>query len=393
MNHHHADERSYLAEQVSTLIICAMLGGVSIMLYAQNQLRFILAPKFFLPVLLGGIAILVLVAVRTIALLGGRGRVSQTGPHDHDHDCCCDHDHDHGHHHEEMATVALELAPEHSHAHENHDHHHDHGHDHGWQPWRYIALLLPIVLYGLNLPNAGFTASGRIGGDFDPLQAEGKYVAHTGLQIGKKKGSDMIEVLSVVRDSPAEKAEIAAGDLIEQMTPVSGDGESVSLKGLSVDEAAKKLRGEAGSKVRLRIRSEATSEPREVELTRASDVIDVTFGEMATFAYSPERRQAFQGRTARMVGQFAGSDPNNFDLVRVKITCCAADAIPLGVKVMRDPSLKHDLEKLPANAWVKVTGRLQFGKRKDRDEYVTLLMVSSPKDVQQVAAPADPYIQ
>jgi hypothetical protein len=390
MNHHHAHDHSYLAEQVSTLIICALLGGVSVMLYLQNQLRFILAPKFFLPVLLGGIAILVLVCVRTVALLAGRAQGREMGAHDHDHDCDCGHDHDHGHHHD-IATVALELAPEQSEVYQGSHQHHDHGHSHGWQPWRYIALLLPIVLYGLNLPNAGFTASGRIGGDFDPLQAEGKYVAHTGLQIGKKKGSDLIEVLSVVRDSPAEKAKIVPGDLIEQLTPESSKGESISFKGLSVDEAAKKLRGEAGTRIRLRIRSEA--EPREVELTRASDVINVTFGEMATFAYSPERRRAYQGRTARMLGQFAGSDPNNFDLVRVKITCCAADAIPLGVKVMRDPSLKQDLEKLPSNTWVEVTGRLQFGKRKDREEYVTILLVSSPKDVQTKEAPADPYIQ
>jgi len=390
MNHDHAENRSYLTEQVSTLIICALLGGVSVMLYVQNQLRFILAPKFFLPVLLGGIAILILVVVRTIALFAGRGQGMEIGAHNHDHDCDCGHGHGH---HDEMGTLALDLAPENGDTHEGHHHHHDHGHTHGWQPWRYIALLLPIALYGLNLPNAGFTASGRIGGDFDQLQAEGKYVAHTGLQIGKKKGSDLIEVLSVVRDSPAERANIAPGDVIEQITQESPNGESISLKGLSVDEAAKKLRGQVDTKVRLRIRSEAVPEPREVELTRASDVINVSFGEMATFAYSPERRRAYQGRTARMVGQFAGSDPNNFDLVRVKITCCAADAIPLGVKVMRDPSLKQDLEQMPANTWVQVTGRMQFGKRKDREEYVTLLLVSSPKDVQPVAAPADPYIQ
>jgi hypothetical protein len=50
------------------------------------------------------------------------------------------HDHDHGHSHD------------HEHAHEHDDH------DHGWAPWRYIVLLLPVVLYFLNLPNKTFSA-------------------------------------------------------------------------------------------------------------------------------------------------------------------------------------------------------------------------------------------
>src|SRR5207249_7750262 len=77
--------------------------------------------------------------------------------HDHDH-----HDHDHGHHHDH----------DHEHHHHDHDHDHghahahaheqtpghDHGHDHGWAPWRYTVLMLPVVLFLLNLPNEIFSA-------------------------------------------------------------------------------------------------------------------------------------------------------------------------------------------------------------------------------------------
>jgi hypothetical protein len=41
----------------------------------------------------------------------------------------------------------------HSHS---HGHGHGHDHDHGWAPWRYIVLLLPVLLFILNLPNDGF---------------------------------------------------------------------------------------------------------------------------------------------------------------------------------------------------------------------------------------------
>src|SRR5262249_54261500 len=55
------------------------------------------------------------------------------------------HDHDHGHGHG------------HSHAHgHSHSHAHGDGHDHGWAPWRYVVLLLPVVLYFLVLYNPAY---------------------------------------------------------------------------------------------------------------------------------------------------------------------------------------------------------------------------------------------
>jgi len=394
MAHSHAGDRtSYLTEQICTLLICALLGGVSVMLYSQNLLRFILAPKFFLPVLWGGIAILVLVALRAITLVSSGAAGLDSEEHHHDHACDCEHDHDHAHDPDELRTAGNVHEP--FPTHEEHHPDHDHGHSHGWNPLRYVVLLLPIVLYFLNLPNAGFTASGRIGAsDFEQVQGGAKYVENTGLQISKKGDAGGIEVVNVVHDSPAEKAGIAVGDLITQVTPVEPNAKMTNLKGLSVDEARKLLRGAPGTQIKLGIQAGAAGQSRDVELTRAADILNVPFTEITKMSYTPEGRKYYDGRIARMIGQYApGNDQNTFNLARVKITCCAADAIPLNVIVMRDPSLQENLEKLSANVWVEVTGRLQFRKRKDRDEYVTLLLVSSPKDVQEVPPPPDPYIQ
>jgi len=71
----------------------------------------------------------------------------------------------------------------------------------------------------------------------------------------------------------------------------------------------------------------------------------------------------------------------------------AADARPLNVMIMLDPQSPENLSHVKALEWVKVTGRLTFRKRKDRDEYVTVLMVASPSDVKSTEPDPRPYIQ
>jgi hypothetical protein len=143
-DHSHGDRNAYYLNQLFTIAVCGALGGVAVMLWWSGTIRFMLHPKFFLWVFLGGITLLVLVVLRAAAVW--RSVDEQIVPehtHEHDH---CGHEHDHCHHHHD-----------HEHDHE-HEHGHDHAHEHGWAPWRYVVLLLPVVLYFLNLPNQGFSA-------------------------------------------------------------------------------------------------------------------------------------------------------------------------------------------------------------------------------------------
>src|SRR5262249_18283679 len=67
--------------------------------------------------------------------------------------------HEHKHEHAHAAA-----GHDHGHAHDHdHDHGHDHDHSHGWAPWRFVVLLLPVVLYFLNLPNEGFSSGNEHG--------------------------------------------------------------------------------------------------------------------------------------------------------------------------------------------------------------------------------------
>ena len=405
MGHTHSEDRStYYMEQLCTIGICGLLGGVTVMLYYQNILRFILAEYLHIYILCSGVVLLVLVALRALGLWHSVGALAVKHNHAHEHEHCHEHDHGHEHGHEHAHSGGEEHTHEHLHGCEaeddlEHVHEHDCGHEHSWNPGRYIVLLLPIVLYFLHLPNAGFSGSGSINvGDFDPSSA-GKYVENAGLQITKASGSDLIQVLSVVSDGPAAKAGIKAGDLVTQITREKDESgkpldkpEITSLQDVSVDAAVTKLKGKPGSTIKLAVERPGESKLEEIELTRAADVIRLEFDTLQSAAYTPSSRHFYEGKVVQLVGQYKPSHNDRmFTLVRFKITCCAADARDLNVLIMLGSpgSLSH----VKPLEWVKVTGRITFKKRTDRDEYATILVVASPNDVQSTDPDPRYYLQ
>jgi uncharacterized membrane protein YraQ (UPF0718 family) len=196
--HSHAEDRNtYYLDQLFMIGISGALAGVTITLYYSGLLGRMLHPKFHIWVLAGGLSLLALVVLRAVAVWRsvdqemGHGHSHDHGhPHSHDHDHdhgdggCCGHDHDHGHDHGH--------DHDHDHDHDHHTHHHHEGggtavrpaaaevqpgptslalavepasapaahvhagHEHGWAPWRYVVLMLPVVLYFLILSNPSF---------------------------------------------------------------------------------------------------------------------------------------------------------------------------------------------------------------------------------------------
>jgi hypothetical protein len=314
--HHHEDDGSYYMEQVCTIAISGLLGLVAILLYTSGKLNLLLNAKLHWTVLAGGIALVILTAVRALAVWLPALR-RQAAPHDHehahDHDHAhCDHDHAHDHHHDhahcdhdhdhDHAHAVTAGAAGHTHAAgvpHSHDEgpagpdpNHDHGHEHGWAPWRYAVLMLPVVLFFLNLPNEGFRT-------LDAADVGG---------LDQKK-------------------------------------EQVADKGFDPELGFRELEGAA---------------------------------------YSEDRRSLYEGKTVRLKGQFAPSGNDRmFSLVRFKINCCAADAIPLSAVIMIDPDSKETVNPAQyAGRWVEVTGQVQFRSREKngREEWVTVIMVRPDKD-------------
>ncbi len=131
-----------------------------------------------------------------------------------------------------------------------------------WQKWRhkydnYIKtdedayLAIDTMLASLNDPYTKFLDPKEFAEETSSIKGSLKGI---GIQISLKDGK--LVVISPIEDSPAEKAGVMADDEIIEI-----DG--VSTKGISIDAAADKIRGEEGTVVNLLIK-------RKTELKRFS---------------------------------------------------------------------------------------------------------------------------
>jgi hypothetical protein len=294
---HDESDSNYFMEQVCTIAICGLFGVVGILLYYNKpMIGMMLNPNFHWTLLAGGIVLVALAAVRALAVWVAVGRqpahVHVHHDHDHDHGTC-DHDHHHEHGHDHCHEHGHDHHHhEHDHAHAAaHDHgtgHDDHGHDHGFGPWRYVVLLLPLVLFFLGMPNEGFAVSG--GPDLTGFEA--------------------------------------------------GGGKAVADKGFAPELGFKELEGAA---------------------------------------YTPERREAYEGKMVKLKGQLAPSgNPKMFSLVRYQMRCCAADAVRLNAVIIIDPSSPEKIEESRySGQWVEVTGQVQFREyeHNGQKEWKTIIFV------------------
>ena len=422
-DHSHGDHR---IEQICTLVISGLLGLVCILLWEKKGLDLILAKQFHLPVLLGGIGLLALVAVSALMSLvtskshahGGEGAGCdghghcdhdhveaghEHHHHDHDHAHDHEHTHEHGHEHEHVHGAACDH--EHSHGHEHAtvaaD---DHGHDHGWNPWRYIVLLLPVVLYFLNLPNGGFSAGymmrGMHTGELDSAVVSGRTVENTGMRLDKPSGQDYPLIVALTEGSPAAKAGLHVKDALLSCTKSNdADGkafpkpETVDFKGMPLDEIVAKLAGKPQTSFQVAV-DRGSSEKQTVEVTRTADVIDLGFLELNDAALSPERRAFYAGKIGRLTGQYLpGQNDRMFSLARIRIRCCAADTTTLNIIIILDSKVPAGtLSAIKPQEWIQVTGEIQFRSRKDRDEYATVMVVGKAGDIKPTEADPDLYI-
>lgn len=176
-DHSHGEGEYYL-NQLLTVFICGAFGVVAILLFQtlnvvdkdgepKGMITKLLAEQFRLPVLIGGIALLAIVALRGVLLWQAAGDAKNSHSHSHDH-----HHHHHGHNHKPGEKCD---HPDHKHEHcddPNHQHtescgHHHGGHDHsdhsaadhehGNVYWRVVLLGFPIFLFTMGVPSKGFS--------------------------------------------------------------------------------------------------------------------------------------------------------------------------------------------------------------------------------------------
>ena len=80
-----------------------------------------------------------------------------------------------------------------------------------------------------------------------------------GIEITMEDG--FVKIISPIDDTPAQRAGLKAGDLVIEV-------QDVSLKDKSINDAVKLMRGEPGTRVKVKILREKENEPLDFELTR-----------------------------------------------------------------------------------------------------------------------------
>jgi carboxyl-terminal processing protease len=124
-----------------------------------------------------------------------------------------------------------------------------------------------------------------------------------GAQVGVR--DEKITVIAPLVDSPADKAGVRAGDIVLEI-----DGEPT--KSMNLAEAVLKIRGRAGTTVRLLILHEGETEPEEIEIVRSRIELTSVRFEMKEEQYAYIWITYFSQRTAEELADVLESvDVNN----------------------------------------------------------------------------------
>lgn len=93
--------------------------------------------------------------------------------------------------------------------------------------------------------------------------------------------------------------------------------------------------------------------------TRGEDgAIQLETMDLLFAATEPSMQEEFGGQRVAIIGQYIpprGETSTGFDLVRMFVVCCAADARPLGIKVVAP-----EIVQIPRMGWVRIIGVATF---------------------------------
>jgi carboxyl-terminal processing protease len=143
--------------------------------------------------------------------------------------------------------------------------------------------------------------------DFEEMQetVEGKFVG-IGVEVAMEDG--YVKIVSPIEDTPAYRAGIRSGDLITRI-------DNVPVKGLSLDEAIKRMRGESHSKVLLTIARRGADAPWVVPVERQEIHMQSVKAKIVEPGYGWVRINQFQEETVdELADKIKGLYAQNPDL-------------------------------------------------------------------------------
>ncbi len=115
----------------------------------------------------------------------------------------------------------------------------------------------------------------------------GKFVG-VGIEIGMEDG--LVKIVSPIEGSPAFRAGLKSGDLITRI-------DDTAVKGLTLDQAVKRMRGEPATKVQLTIFRKLENRSFPVTITREEIKVVSVRGKVVEPGYAWVRLSQFQDRT------------------------------------------------------------------------------------------------
>jgi len=132
---------------------------------------------------------------------------------------------------------------------------------------------------------------------------QGKFVG-LGIEVGMEDG--YVKVISPIEDSPAYKAGLKAGDLITRL-------DSTPVKGMTLDEAVKRMRGEPNTKITLTVARKEEDKPLLITIVRQEIKVQSVKGKMIEPGFGWIRVSQFQEPTvedlANKINQLYQQDP------------------------------------------------------------------------------------
>lgn len=130
--------------------------------------------------------------------------------------------------------------------------------------------------------------------DFTDMQVStsGKF---GGLGIEVQMADGFVRVVAPIDDTPAQKAGMQPGDLIIRI-------DSKPVKGMTLTDAVKLMRGEPGSKIALQVIREGERKPLDINLTRAIIKVASVRSRMLDDHFGYVRISTFTGSTGNSLG-------------------------------------------------------------------------------------------
>lgn len=377
----------YFTEQLLTILVVGLLGAVGVLMYAQHlrdldearvklekdaadlererssltpeayqekaaalqnrqqefdrgqvktRLSF-LATSFQKPLLWGGVAVLIMVAVRAVAVWKEAGELLAQARADADAGtpvCGVDHVH--------TADCAHDTNIGGG---QDHAHDHTHSHDMSWMFARTLILIFPVGLYFLGLP------SPTLGQDELLKRAKGGEEIKAAALKEQAKDAAVIEEKPQPDGSVVRLLKTKTGLKIRSTTPAGGGEPTLSIV------------TEGGAEVR--------------------------FNDLNDAALDTAKRENWAGQTAILEGRFTRLSDKEFTLFRQKMACCITDTVTLKVRII----VPQAVNGLKEYDWVRVKGQIQFykvpGAAGGAEQYIPVLMVADIKDVRKSEPKSD----